>query len=223
MSGHPNYFDRDEETVPLKDFVDDEVDSTQMAYASSTSSSIGIDAGTQSFSQMKHSRRKQEEDAAEALSMRLLAIEDDDSDEEDRVLRESFSLLGQVGLEDEADDDAEYLNQLRIQSTRGTLKRNTSVAFRNMMDYVDEAVEEKQLEAQQKVCTMVALAIAAIITVVVGFYVTVQFIGPPSQPVGQYSLIERQEGESFFDYYSFYEGPDCKYKKILKQIILIRN
>jgi hypothetical protein len=31
---------------------------------------------------------------------------------------------------------------------------------------------------------------------------------PREEPVGPYTLVERQEGEDFFKYYSFYEGRD---------------
>lgn len=208
MSNHPHYSFGPEEAVPLKEADAECLESEEsMAYGSSLDLSSGLDQGTETFSRMKLSRRKQEEDAAEALSMRLLAIADDDSDEEDRIVRESFRLLGPGALGEDSDDEEEFL-QPPVRMASSTLKRNTSVAFRMMLDGVDVAVEEKRIEVQRRVCTMVALAFAACIGVIATFYLTVQFIGPPSQPVGPYALVERQEGELFFDYYTFYEGPD---------------
>jgi hypothetical protein len=216
MSKIPHYSFGSEESVPLKDLANDKNEpDDSMAYGSSTnlSSSSGLDPGTHTFSRMK--RRQHEEDAAEALSVRLLAIDDDDSDEEDRIVRESFRLLGPGALGESFDEEEENdeilppaVTSMAKTTSSSTLKRNTSVAFRNMLDGVDLMVEEKRSHAQQRVCTMITIALATVIGVAATFYFTVQFIGPPSQPVGPYALVERQEGDSFFDYYSFYEGPD---------------
>lgn len=187
-------------------------------------------AGTQSFTRMKNSAsgtRFNEEDAVEALSTRLLAVTDNDSDEEDRIIRKSFRLLGQGALgsysdddgdddeevedDDEADDQIqkELLPLSKVGSTSGGMKnRRQSIAFRHMFDDVELASEEKRIQAQRHVCSMLTITFTAILLLIAAIVTGVEFIGPPSQPVGPYLLIEKQEGESFFDYYTFYEGAD---------------
>jgi hypothetical protein len=218
-----------EDTVPLKDDYDDINNSNQYGTSS------GLDQASLSFKRLKggssSSNKDQEMDAAENLSMRLLAIDDDDSDEEDRIIQDAINLLV---IDDDDDNEVNVIVQQQQQqqqrlsyvpiqglasstsasnfrkslSMSRMARTSSTVRFQNMWDSFDEAYEEKQIEAQRRVCTMIGIGILVILSIIVAFYYTVQLIGPPSQPVGPYTLIELQEGDAFFDYYTFYEGPD---------------
>jgi hypothetical protein len=132
--------------------------------------------------------RRRQMRAADRLSIRLLAVEDD-ADEEDRVLRQSLRLIAATGFEDSDDeDDAVGLTML--------------AADGGITDQDDPQ------KARRRVAMMIACAAIGILGVI-GTILTVEaVIGPPSQPVGPYGLVELQEGDNFFNYYSFYEGPD---------------
>lgn len=147
------------------------------------------DEGSSHFQRMKPSLR-QEALAAEHLSVRLLAIDDDDEEAEELILMESLRLAPEV------------------LSSRPSMRRIGSSAAR--LDGL-AMVEEEQVEqvVKRRVWVMVLLAIGGLILLSGLVYViSVQVVGPPNQPVGAYQLVERQEGEAFFDYYTFYEGRD---------------
>jgi hypothetical protein len=130
--------------------------------------------------------RRRQMRAADRLSKRLLAVEDD-ADEEDRVLRQSLCLIATTttGMEDSEDEEDAGLTML-----------------------ADIEEPEDPQKARRRVAMMIVCAAIGILGVI-GTILTVEaVIGPPSQPVGPYTLVELQEGDSFFNYYSFYEGPD---------------
>lgn len=202
-SHHHHYALGEEESVPVKGMDDDdddeEDDSSLLPYGSSTNSMGNMDPGSATFTQLKLSHKSKEQDAADALSVRLLALNDDDSDEEDRILLETLDTFKDTPDEEELDP---------LPASRSRLFERKSVAFRNMFDGLEVAVAEKRRLAQRRVFVMVSVAFVFIVLLIVAFLATVQLVGPPSQPVGPYTLIQRQEGESFFEFYSFYEGPD---------------
>jgi hypothetical protein len=181
--------DGDAQLMPLNDsryasynssFTDDSPDSTTQEEAFESLA----------FKKLKPAQLK-EARAAERLSIRLLAVDDDDSEEEDRVLRHSLRLLQE---EDAADEGKGRLSRAR-----------SSRVFQKMLD---ETLEESNRKARWSLVTMLAVAVVGLAVVVATFYVGAKVVGPPSQPTGPYELIERQEGSDFFDYYSFYEGRD---------------
>lgn len=140
------------------------------------------------------SLREREARAADRLSVRLLAIHDDDSVEEDRILRKSLRLLAPVDEEDEFGEEAE-----------------SSRRFRQQAQAVKESIrfeQESAVKREKVIWTLIAWAAAGLAVVVVALVYLGKVVGPPNQPVGPYTLIERQEGENFFPYYNFYEGPD---------------
>jgi len=143
-------------------------------------------------------RREREARAADRLSVRLLAIHDDDSDEEDRILRKSLRLLAPAYEDDEVDEDSDEAASF-----------SKSAARRKSLEQSIRFERESAEKRQRVIGTLVLWAIAGLSIVVAGlWYVGRLVVRPPSQPVGPYALVERQEGENFFPYYSFYEGPD---------------
>ena len=113
--------------------------------------------------------------AAERLSIRLLAIPDDDEEEHDRILRESL----------------------------------------HFVSLSTEVQKRKSIRAQQqaggRIGFMIAMVVAGFVLLGIALYVGAKVIGPPSQPLGRYQLVERQvsnKGQtccSFAPY--FYSGP----------------
>jgi hypothetical protein len=162
------------------------------------SSSLDEDVNSElAFNHMKPSHRH-ELKQAEALSSRLLAIPDEDSEEEDRVLRQSLNL----GMDKVWPPGMEASLRPSIQLP---MTRRPSGVYREQMD---EWLIDVDNNAKKKINVMIWLAIIGMVTVILAFYVGVQLIGPPNQPIGPYRLLEKQEGSEFFDYYTFYEGPD---------------
>jgi hypothetical protein len=73
---------------------------------------------------------------------------------------------------------------------------------------LEDSLVEAKAKAHRRVALMVAVAVLC-----AGIAIGLTWVGlwvaqPPRQPVGPYILVERQEGEDFFTYYDFYEGPD---------------
>jgi hypothetical protein len=138
-------------------------------------------------------QREREARAADRLSIRLLSVNDDDSVEEDRILRKSLRLLAPVGEEDE-----EFEPMVSRRSFRQQQALKESIRF-----------EQESAKTRKRVIwTLVVWALAGLAVVAAALVYLGKVVGPPNQPVGPYTLIERQEGEDFFPYYSFYEGPD---------------
>jgi hypothetical protein len=142
------------------------------------------------FEKLRPAQQK-EARAAERLSIRLLAVDDDDSEEEDFVLRQSLRLL------DAGDEDDE-----------GKGARSAARSSRIYKKMLDETLEESNRKARWSLWTMLTLAAAGLAIAVATFYVGAKVVGPPNQPTGPYELIERQEGADFFNYYTYYEGRD---------------
>ena len=137
--------------------------------------------GSEDDSSSHNNRRRDEMLKADRLSMRLLQVDDDDSDEEFEILRQSLDLSVDPGA--------------------GRGRRQGRSMLENMQ------LASKQA-AMQRFCTMVGLCVLVFAAIAVSLYVGVEFIGPPNQPVGAYELTERQEGNEFFAFYNFYDGPD---------------
>ena len=144
-------------------------------------------------------QREREARAADRLSFRLLAVNDDDSVEEDRILRKSLRLLAPVFEEDEMlvfdDDKGAELSSRRFRDQH---------TWKETIRYEQESAKTRK----RVIWTLLTWALAGLAVVVAALVYLGKVVGPPNQPVGPYALIERQEGEDFFPYYSFYEGPD---------------
>lgn len=144
------------------------------------------------------SQRERETRAADRLSVRLLAIQDDDSEEEDRILRKSLRLLAPVTVND------------GIQQSPPIDETNESY-FMRQQESLRQSIQYKNQSATRRQCvvgTLTAVAMVGVVLFAVAFLFVGKAIGPTNQPVGPYQLVERQEGEDFFPYYTFYEGPD---------------
>ncbi|KAL3914642.1 MAG: hypothetical protein SGILL_006020, partial [Bacillariaceae sp.] len=114
--------------------------------------------------------------AADRLSMRLLAISDDDVELEDRILNETLDL--------EPPTAAPTTRVSEVQIRKQTQK------------------------AGSRFFTMTGLCVLTFGIIIAALWIGAEFIGPPNQPVGPYQLVERQEGDDMFGYYTFYQGPD---------------
>lgn len=120
--------------------------------------------------------------AADRLSFRLLNVQNEE--EADRILRQSLRLL------------------------KSTYETNEEYDDMILVDDDDDSVQKDMVTAFNRVCTMIVWAAVGFSIVVAAIFLVGKAVGPPNQPVGPYALVERQEGENFFTYYSFYEGPD---------------
>jgi hypothetical protein len=162
---------------------------------------------------------------ADKLSRRLLAIDDHDNEAHDRILRTSLRLtkplsapeLTAIGFfpTDSAvptisgstlrkGGSSPYLTS-HLRASIGRFSTRNSGRFRNMLE---DSLVEAQAKAHRRVAVMLAVAVLC-----AGIAIGLTWVGlwvaqPPRQPVGPYILLERQEGEDFFTYYDFYEGPD---------------
>eukprot|EP00980_Cylindrotheca_fusiformis_P017762 scaffold5605_cov128-Cylindrotheca_fusiformis.AAC.3 len=148
---------------------------------SSSSSDGENNNGTEYFQDLKHDSIRRESIAADRLSTRLLALDDDDSEGEERILRESLDL------------------SVPLHSRRYSLQK---------MDLSPEMTDETKQVVAGRFLSICCLSIITFATIAAMFYVGVEFIGPPNLPAGPYQLVERQEGNDFFSFYNFYEGPD---------------
>lgn len=122
---------------------------------------------------------RQQAMAADHLSMRLLQV--DTEEEEEEILRESLNLS------------------------------RTSTASDGTPNSITTSIKQKkefETKAQTSFFALLAIAFVAFILVTALLLLGIQFVGPPNQPVGPYRLLERQEGDEFFDFYNFYEGRD---------------
>ena len=173
----------EEETTPIR-FGDESSEDDDDDY------DYFIDEGAVAFEDLKLSERD-EMRKAEALSQRLLAFEDD-TEEEDRFLRKSLKLM----------DEGPPLQPV------SSMSGGRSPSMRKSFGRFPMEQEEVPKVVSRRVWLMAAMAFAGLMLLAAAFYIGVKFIGPPNQPVGPYTLIERQEGSNFFDYYTFYEGRD---------------
>lgn len=165
---------------------------------------------------------------ADRLSRRLLAVDDDDHVQVDRILRKSLKLHHPI----EGEQQQQQQPQLGFYPTDdpmrggagagglvdtsspypspqfrpiGKMSIRNSGRFRNMLE---DALIESQEKARRKIFVMLTVAVCCLGLVIALAYFEVKGAQPPKQPVGPYLLLERQEGDDFFKAYEFYEGPD---------------
>jgi hypothetical protein len=160
-----------------------------------------FDESTFAFAHLKPSQRK-EAVAAERLSIRLLSIPDDDEMSADQIVRKSLRLL-------EADESSFIdgaAREMKVREVEDDDDDKINEAGKVISSPLDRMRRRKQ--AKRRFFFMIGSAIVfLIIALMVAIYFIATFVvGPPSQPVGAYQLIERQEGNDFFQYYTFYEG-----------------
>lgn len=122
--------------------------------------------GEEYFSTLKGESVRRESIMADHLSMRLLAIADDDSAAEDAILQETLDIPV---------NDSKSARSLGSTSYRSDTRPGKQAAY-------------------QRLCGMIGLAFLGLVILVAALIVGVQFIGPPNQPVGPYQLVERQVG-----------------------------
>lgn len=139
------------------------------------------DDGSASFSQMKPHHRF-EARAAERLSVRLLAVEDDDSDEEERILRESLQ-LGPSRRVSSAQfvPPPSQLAALRSSTSLASLstRRTLSSGKLDALLFLEEGQTEQK--AERGFQFMVVGALAAVAVVSLSLYLGVRVVGPPSR------------------------------------------
>lgn len=122
---------------------------------------------------VKHaSAARRESMAADRLSMRLLAIDDDDDEMEDRILHEVLNL--DIGT------------QLITHSNREQPTEKDDA----ITTTVSSTINWKGVGGT--ICSMTTLFVLAFGMIGAAIWISNQFIGPPNQPVGPYELIERQ-------------------------------
>eukprot|EP00934_Nitzschia_sp_Nitz4_P009340 Nitzschia sp. Nitz4//scaffold17_size182527//81430//83144//NITZ4_001852-RA/size182527-snap-gene-0.295-mRNA-1//-1//CDS//3329539334//9330//frame0 len=134
--------------------------------------------GEEVFIGLKDDSVRRESHLADKLSMRLLAVADDDSVTEAEILNETLNI-------------AVASSRSRSGSLRG-----------------DDTIQRAKRIIYKRLWVMLVLALLGLGVLFGSMYFGAQFLGPPNQPVGPYALVERQEGDEFFQYYTFYEGPD---------------
>lgn len=143
------------------------------------------------FAQSTKGNQDEELLQAESLSLRLLAIPDDDEVAQDRILRTSLRL----------DDDMKFSARESAMVRRAS--RASSLALLQEEDAPQSKLPRRNLW----------MLLATVLSCLVCFgwilwLLNYPEIGPPGQPIGPYQLLERQEGNDFFTYYDFYEGRD---------------
>jgi hypothetical protein len=148
-----------------------------------------FDNGQVFFSSLKGDMVRRESIAADRLSMRLLAIADDDSDAEDEILKESLDLVGQ------GRPGRRSSGSLSTAGAAGTTYED--FADRSGRSQASSRMGHNKHKARFQLCSMMGVALLGLGILVAAFYLGVEFIGPPSQPVGPYQLIERQVSVSY--------------------------
>lgn len=131
---------------------------------------LGREGGRVYFPNLKNDSNsiRRESMAADRLSTRLLAIDDDDSEAEERILRESLAL------------------NVPLHHTK------------NISDSVGSIGEKSlQKAACHRFVSMACLVILSFALIGLALYARVQFLGPPNQPAGPYRLLERQVRQPF--------------------------
>ena len=121
--------------------------------------------GTEHFEEFKADNIRRESLAADRLSMRLLQVADDDSETEERILKESLDV---------------------------SLHGPETTSIPPMQDIIANMQEATRNAARERLFTMVGLLLLVFGLIGAALWVGVEFIGPPNQPVGPYELVERQ-------------------------------
>lgn len=120
------------------------------------------DEGVEYFTALKDESVRKESIEADRLSIRLLAVDDDDDETELKILQETLDL-----------DVDDYLSPEKSPEERESIRKTTR-------------------KASSRFFTMTALCLLAFGIIFAALWIGAEFIGPPSQPVGPYQLIERQ-------------------------------
>mmetsp|Transcript_25085 Transcript_25085/g.52149 ORF Transcript_25085/g.52149 Transcript_25085/m.52149 type:complete len:563 (-) Transcript_25085:168-1856(-) len=174
--------------------VSTEYQSSSSAGESSNDDETSDDEGQIFYEQpLQSSQSRREMRMADRLSVRLLAAQED-SEEEDRILSESLKL-----------EHPPSLHNSRRSFVTSSFGR--SGRFRDLLDNTMEEQEQAQNKLQWMGLVLLLFGIAILVGIGYGAAAVIE-IRPPLQPVGPYRLIERQEGMSLFDAYTFYEGKD---------------
>lgn len=117
---------------------------------------------------------------ADRLSIRLLAVQDDDDEATDRILRESLAMH----------PSREQESLLWLKSGRSSA---SAASLRSLGG-------TRPVSPRRRFLLLALTTIAAVVLLCLAlFYVSVELVGPPSLPVGPYKLVEAQEGANFFD------------------------
>jgi hypothetical protein len=109
---------------------------------------------------------RRESMAADQLSMRLLAIDDDDVEMEDQILKDTLNL--------------DILDETPLTSRR-------SLSTTEMAN-----LRKSTRKAGGRFSIMTVICLVAFGLIIAAIWIGAEFIGPPNQPVGPYELIERQ-------------------------------
>jgi hypothetical protein len=145
------------------------------------------------FEGLKDNERR-ESIAADKLSMRLLEIDDDDSETEELILRESLlSMQEDLPTTLSPSRRPSSSSSPRLTSTRMSLR---TTGGRPMS--IEEMEEATRKAALERLCTIIGISVLALLAIGVALYIGVEFIGPPNMPVGPYELVERQVNIRFF-------------------------
>mmetsp|Transcript_20569 Transcript_20569/g.57075 ORF Transcript_20569/g.57075 Transcript_20569/m.57075 type:complete len:547 (-) Transcript_20569:237-1877(-) len=160
--------------------------------------------GSNYFGAMSGKMVRRQSIAADRLSERLLSIRDDDDELEDKILHEHLHVDMNTPLITMSERDRPFRSRSSVVMPGGHDQRQRQ---RERADAAAAAAESWK-NVGGRFLSMTGLCVLAFGLVIAAFSVGAKFVGPPNQPVGPYELIERQEGEDFFGYYTFYEGPD---------------
>lgn len=109
--------------------------------------------------------------AADRLSMRLLAVDDDDEAAQLKILQETL------------DFDMD--------------ETTTGEKLSDLTPEKRESIRKQTQKAGGRFCYMTALCLLAFGVIGGALWIGAEFIGPPNQPVGPYELIERQVRKKF--------------------------
>jgi len=113
---------------------------------------------------------RRESIAADRLSMRLLAIDDDDDAMEDLILHETLNIA---------------LSERKADKFQKTQTMPTTDGEKIV------AKSDNWTAVEGKLFSMTSLCVLAFGLIAASFWIGAEFIGPPNQPVGPYSLVER--------------------------------
>lgn len=166
----------------------------------------------ESINNTDRSNARREMRKADNLSRRLLAVQDGDDTQTNRILRKSLKLNHPLTSEtasgffsvETSPTQPSSPGSLRSKPVGRLSMRNTG-RFRNRLE---DATLESEHKVRRKVAWMFTLTVAGLVVVCCLTYFQVRTLHPPPQPVGAYQLLERLEGEDFFKAFDFYEGPD---------------
>eukprot|EP00979_Chaetoceros_neogracilis_P018251 scaffold10559_cov267-Chaetoceros_neogracile.AAC.9 len=133
------------------------------------------------------------DDSKDALNTKY-----DEFEDEDKLARKLLACNGNVELESIV------------------MRRSLDISFHapkgGRVSQLNKSKSRRSLKEDQslfqKMFTMISLALLGLLTIFVLLQVSSLIVGPPSQPVGPYQLVEAQEGDQFFDKYDFYIGKD---------------